>query len=192
MLIELDRKNVAVFLGYRGMKPDEKTEKLIDEIYEELLSVADPKYIYKEYDFSKTEDEVCINGVAFKSRKLSYHLKNSNSICLFGATLGHGVDTVIRKYSLSDTVRAAIAQSVGAAMVETLCNIGCEQIKKDLSCEIRPRYSPGYADLDLSSQKEFFSLLEMTKRLGVSLNESCVMSPTKTVTAFVGIIREDK
>ena len=191
MLIELDRKNVAIFLGYRGMKPDQATDKLIDRIYEEISAVADPKYIYKEYSFTKTDDTVTINDTVFKSKKLSRHLKNSTSICLFGATMGHGVDTVIRKYSMSDTTLAAIAQAVGAAMVETLCNIGCDQIKKDLSCEIRPRFSPGYADLDLSSQKEFFSLLEMTKRLGVTLNDSFIMTPSKTVSAFVGVIRED-
>ena len=191
MLLELDRKEVLRFLGYRGMQADEKTDLMIERVYEELSDAADPKFIYKEYGFTKTEDGICIEGVSFKSRKLMAHLKNSTSVCLFGATLGHGVDTVIRKYSLSDTAMAAVAQAVGAAMTETLCDIGCSQIQNDLKAEIRPRYSPGYADLDLSSQKDFFSLLEMTKRLGVILNDSYIMTPSKTVTAFVGIIKED-
>ncbi|MCR4593876.1 MAG: Vitamin B12 dependent methionine synthase activation subunit [Clostridiales bacterium] len=191
MLLELDRKEVLRFLGYRGMQADEKTDLMIDKVYKELSDAADPKFIYKEYDFERTEDGIVIENVPFKSKKLLAHLKNSESICLFGATLGHGVDTVIRKYSLSDTALAAVAQAVGAAMTETLCNLGCEQIKTDLNAKIRPRYSPGYADLHLSSQKEFFSLLEMTKRLGVVLNDSYIMTPSKTVTAFVGIIKED-
>ena len=191
MLLELNRKEVLRFLGYRGMQADYKTDLMIDKVYEELSEAADPKFIYKEYDFRRTDDGISIDGVSFKSRKLLAHLKDSASICLFGATLGHGVDTVIRKYSLSDTAMAAVAQAVGAAMTETLCDTGCSQIAKDLNAKIRPRYSPGYADLDLSSQKEFFSLLEMTKRLGVILNDNFIMTPSKTVTAFVGVIKED-
>ena len=52
------------------------------------------------------------------------------------------------------------------------------------------RFSPGYGGLDISSQADFFKLLPMTKQMGVSLSESFLMTPTKTVTAFIGVTKE--
>ena len=42
---------------------------------------------------------------------------------------------------------------------------------------LRPRYSPGYGDLALGEQAVFFRLLELPKRLGLSLSEAYIMSP---------------
>ena len=35
--------------------------------------------------------------------------------------------------------------------------------------------------------KKVFSLLELTKRIGLMLTDTCEMVPTKSVTAFIGI-----
>ena len=50
----------------------------------------------------------------------------------------------------------------------------------------RPRFSPGYGDVDLAVQKDFFRLLPCT-RIGLTLMDTLIMSPEKSVTAFVGI-----
>ena len=51
----------------------------------------------------------------------------------------------------------------------------------------RPRFSPGYGDLPLEVQRTLFSLLEPMRHIGLSLTDSLLMSPTKSVTAFVGL-----
>ncbi len=51
----------------------------------------------------------------------------------------------------------------------------------------RPRFSPGYGDLTLLAQKDIFAVLDCGKRIGLTLNDSLLMSPSKSVTAFVGI-----
>ena len=55
-----------------------------------------------------------------------------------------------------------------------------------------PRFSPGYGDLPLTAQREMFRMLECEKRIGVYLNESLLMSPSKSVTAIVGLGGEDE
>ncbi|MBR5134836.1 MAG: Vitamin B12 dependent methionine synthase activation subunit, partial [Clostridia bacterium] len=50
-----------------------------------------------------------------------------------------------------------------------------------------PRFSPGYGDLPLSVQRSVATLLGMEKTLGVCLSDSLLMSPSKSVTAFVGV-----
>jgi cobalamin-dependent methionine synthase I len=54
---------------------------------------------------------------------------------------------------------------------------------------LRPRYSPGFGDVPLAVQKTFFEILECQKNLALTLNDSLIMSPEKSVTAFVGVYK---
>ncbi len=191
MLLKYDLRETARYMGYRhGAMPTPEICELVDEAYGELCKAIQPKYIYKEYEFTKTPDGIIVDGIEFRSQKLLTHLKNSSTVILFGATLGQGVDTLIRKYSVTDIAMNAIAQAVAGSMVENLCDIACEELSKSIKGEHRPRFSPGYSDFHISAQKDFFKLLPMNKQLGVSLSDGFMMTPTKTVTAFIGVIKE--
>ena len=48
-------------------------------------------------------------------------------------------------------------------------------------------FSPGYGDLPLDTQKELVQVLDMHRKIGVSLTDSCLMVPSKSVTAILGI-----
>ena len=78
-------------------------------------------------------------------------------------------------------------QAVLAAMVEEVCDTLEVQIQAAHHCTLRRRYSPGYYDLKLESQKDFFKLIDITKRIGVTLSDSLLMIPSKSVTAFIGV-----
>lgn len=191
MLLKYDLHEAARYMGYKhGAEPSEEICKLCEVAYNELCKVITPKYIYKEYEFTRTTDGIIIDGVEFKSTKLLNHLKDSTSIILFGATLGVGADTLVRKYSVTDTAMTSIAHCVGASMVENLCDIACDELKSTIKGDHKYRFSPGYGDLDISTQADFFNLLPMTKQMGVSLSDSFLMTPTKTVTAFIGVTKE--
>ncbi len=191
MLLKYDLRETARYMGYKhGAEPSEEICELVEEAYKELCKVIQPKYIYKEYDFIKTENGIIVDGIEFKSKKMLSHLKNSNSIILFGATLGQGADALIRKYSVTDIAMTAVVQAVAGSMVENLCDIACGELKKEIKGEHRPRFSPGYGDFHISAQADFFKLLPMNKQLGISLSDGFMMTPTKTVTAFIGVIKE--
>ncbi|MBQ4644448.1 MAG: Vitamin B12 dependent methionine synthase activation subunit [Clostridia bacterium] len=191
MLLKYDLQETARYMGYKhGAEPSEEICELVDEAYKELCKVIQPKYIYKEYDFTRTEDGIIVDSIEFKSKKLLTHLRNSTSIILFGATLGQGADALIRKYSVTDIAMTAVAQAVAGSMVENLCDIACDEMKKEIKGEHRPRFSPGYGDFHISAQADFFKLLPMNKQLGISLSDGFMMTPTKTVTAFIGVIKE--
>ncbi len=191
MLLKYDLRETARYMGYKhGVEPSEEICELVDEAYKELCKVIQPKYIYKEYDFTKTENGIIVDGIEFISKKMLNHLRDSSSIILFGATLGQGADTLIRKYSVTDIAMTAVAQAVAGSMVENLCDIACEELKTAIKGEHRPRFSPGYGDFHISAQADFFKLLPMNKQLGISLSDGFMMTPTKTVTAFIGVIKE--
>ena len=75
-------------------------------------------------------------------------------------------------------------------MIESLCDEGEARILMGRAS--RPRFSPGYGDLPLDAQKMIFSILSPEKHIGLTLNASLMLSPTKSVTAFVGIAKESE
>ena len=49
------------------------------------------------------------------------------------------------------------------------------------------RFSPGYGDLPLSLQADFLRATDAGRKLGITVNDSFLMTPCKTVTAVIGL-----
>ena len=166
---------------------DESVLALADEAAAVVEKAAEPKTLYRVFDCEVKEKSVIISSLEFKSERLAENLKGCKKVIAFGATLGLEVDRKIKLASLTDTAKAAAYHAAGAALIEEVCDNLEEEIKKDLGVTLRQRYSPGYYDLELFEQIKFFSLLELTKRIGITLTDSLLMVPSKSVTAFIGI-----
>lgn len=194
--MNIDTKEVLRYLGYCGRGADDKTLQLIDSVKIEILMSVQPKSIYREFGLKYISDNVIsVGGVQFKSSKLRSHLRNSDRILLFAATLGLESDTLVRRYQNIDSARAAVMQAALAAAVESFCDDVCGDIAREEQLKgyyLRPRFSPGYGDMALESQREFFSLLDCTKRIGLTLSDSCLMIPTKSVSAFIGLTKDEE
>jgi hypothetical protein len=81
-------------------------------------------------------------------------------------------------------------QAAAAALIEEVCDELNEQLRLDAAREgksLRPRFSPGYGDFRLEHQPELFRILEIQKRIGVTLTGHLLMMPSKSVTAVIGI-----
>lgn len=114
---------------------------------------------------------------------LAANLSGCERVVVFAATIGPGIDRLIKKYTRSDSVKALFMQAIGAERAETMCNLFCDTFSEKL----RPRFSPGFGDLKLSIQPEVLALTNAKKNLSITLDEGFLMSPSKSVTAFAGI-----
>ena len=112
---------------------------------------------------------------------------------LFAATIGPAFDTLIKKKRLTSVAEACVLQSVGAAAVEDfvegLCAFLAEEVQKE-GYTTRPRYSPGFGDVPLNNQVGLFKTLQPAKYAGITLMDTLIMAPEKSVTAYVGIMKE--
>ena len=125
-----------------------------------------------------------------RSEKLRKNLQGCDRAVLFAATIGSGIDRLIRRFEKADPKLGLLLQGLGAERVESLCDAFNEEVKE--LCEetgrgTRMRYSPGYGDLPIEVQKVFLPLLDAERRLGITLSDSCLMAPSKSVTAIIGI-----
>lgn len=195
------RKRVSIreiyrYLGYGTKIPDDNIVSMVMEVLDNLVSSVQPRNIYKIYNCSTSETTVVLKAehrtLAFESRNLAGSLAQCSHVVLMAATLGIEADKLLQKYEVLNMTKATLAQACGAACIEAYCNILQEQICEDISAVgkqlyLRPRFSPGYGDLPLHYQKAIFDELECTKRIGLTLTDSLLMYPTKSVSAFIGL-----
>ena len=175
----------AVTLGERSSE-----EAIIDECLKEVLPVLNYKVSYARCSLEWNGLEPVLPFNIYGSQDIVTNLKNCDEIVLFAATIGIGIDRIIAKYNRISPVKALFLQAIGAERIEALCNLFNTEIRDEalaLGKYTHPRYSPGYGDLPLMVQKDFMVLLDCSRRLGVNLNESLLMSPSKSVTAIIGI-----
>ena len=169
----------------------ERIEKILQECVKEAIPVLTYKVSFREELILRNQDDSMILPFDYNhSKNLEKNLSGCNKIVMFAATVGLGLDRLIEKYNHISPLKALFMQSFGAERIEALCDVFNDEIKAKVSSEngfTKPRYSPGYGDLPLSVQKELMVILDCSRKLGISLNESLLMSPSKSVTAIIGI-----
>ena len=79
-------------------------------------------------------------------------------------------------------------------MLEEFLDGWQEEMKEEMGKEgyfLRPRFSPGYGDFDILHQEDVLRMLESAKKIGLTMTDGHMLSPSKSVTAVIGMSRED-
>lgn len=190
---QIDRREALRYAGVRGDSPE--AELLLDECIEEAAKKLTYKLCYAEYPLTRVENKLNFGFCTVCSQKLSEHLSGCDSVIIFGATVGIELDRLIAKYGRIMPSRALMLQALGTERVEALCDAFSEErtAEKAISgMTLTSRFSAGYGDLSLEFQREIFRALDLPRCIGLALSDSLLMSPTKSVTAIIGIKKETK
>jgi len=186
-------EDVLRYLKSKDMK-NHQIEDLIAEVIDEVKKIATPKHIYGFFEIEKTESIHILNTkIYIKSLNLMNHLKNSDSIAIMAASLGIEIDRNIKINEKINLTKSIIMDAVATAYIEEICDEVQEKIRIEaLNREkfITSRYSPGYGDLKIETQREILAILN-ARKIGLTLTESMIMIPRKSVTAFIGLCTYD-
>lgn len=193
--VEPDRKEIYRYMGCRTADVDEKMRGQVEEAIAKLQGCITPRSTRRSYEILRPGDgSLVIGGIHTKSRNLAKNLRDCERCCVFAATLGMGPDHLIRRAQAARMSRALALQAASAAMIEAYCDEINEEIAREERVRgnfLRPRFSPGYGDFPLEHQREIEQMLQMDKTIGISLTATLMMMPSKSVTALVGISRQD-
>ena len=184
---EIDRREIY---RYMQAKPCEELESLIDRALEILNNKLSYKVCYAEFPLQKCDSALDLRFAKTDSHDLKKCLDGCEDIILFAATVGIELDRLIMRYGKTEPSVALCLQAIGSERVESLCDAFCDDMKKQyasLGKILHPRFSAGYGDLPLSLQRDIIGTLQTPQKIGVTLNESLLMSPSKSVTAIIGI-----
>ena len=93
-----------------------------------------------------------------------------------------------------DPVSGYIIDIIGSEIVESATDLMQAELEKemeDMGLHMSNRYSPGHCGWNVSEQKKLFSLFP-ENYCGISLTESSLMIPIKSVSGIIGIGKEVK
>lgn len=183
-----DKKEALRYAGCR--EADEAVERLLDECLRECDGAFSYRVCCRVF-----EKEEFLQSFGGESKALRKNLDGCAYAVAFAATVGLSIDRLIARYASASAAKALLLQAIGAERIEALCDAFCEDVRKraaEKEFYPRPRFSPGYGDFSLEAQRGLFCALDCPRKLGLTLTDSLLMSPTKSVTAVVGLSKRPK
>jgi hypothetical protein len=182
-----------------GKKEEEllsrSTRRRLDSLYNQIPQFLDSQVSYSVQKIGNNEKGIVTldGGIELKSAKLAYALKKAHAVVGFIATVGRAVDKQIDTMMASNKLADAyVVDALGSGAVEHLAETFQNHIAdrlKQYGLGVGLRFSPGYCDWPVSEQKKLFSFVEADP-VDVSLEETALMRPRKSISAVFGIYEE--
>lgn len=191
-MIRLDtisKAEAARYMGVRGV-PDEKTAEILDKYEPIVRECLRPAFVYRETAVNIAEDGVHFDGISsvFTGNDIKKHLAGCERAVLLAATVSAEADKLIRQTSVVGMAEALAVDCLCSSAIEQVCDKAEEEIFGANPVKFRTwRFSPGYGDLPINLQKDLIIALNAYRRIGLTVTESCLLIPSKSVTAIVGI-----
>ena len=184
----VNRREILRYAGAKDGAAD------VDALLSDCLKEAGGSFAYRacfqEWPLVQNGDSLDLGFAAVRSADLSRALKGCSRVVVFAATVGLGIDRLIARHSRLSPARALMMQAIGAERIESLCDAFSRETARlaaEENLKTTPRFSPGYGDLPLTLQKNIVQTLDCGRLIGLTLNESLLMSPSKSVTALIGL-----
>lgn len=192
--LQIDRAEALRYL--RCQSPEKlppETAAQLAQAEKDILAAAQPRFVYKCYSMESAADGVRLVGssLLLAGKDIACLLQNAESCLLLAATLGGRVDEIIRRAEICDISRALLLDACASAAVENLCEQLQNNLREQLQAQgvyLTARFSPGYGDLPLSCQPQFCAALDTVRSIGLTVSQSGLLLPRKSVTAAIGLL----
>lgn len=176
----LDHREAVRYLGDSRVAMTAEMEALLTECEEEVLKAADPKFLYKVKELPCPE--------LMAGNDIAEHLAGCSKVVLLCATVGAGIDRMLRVAQVKDMSRAVVLDALSSVAIEQVCRQFDEFIAGQYPDLFQTfRFSPGYGDYPVDLQKWFLTELDAPKKIGLTTNDNYLLVPTKSVTAVMGL-----
>lgn len=187
-----DRSEILRYLGYRGSEITKVVEDTLTEGVELSNKLIKIGLTYRFFDIKEVDNGIEVAGAGFTllGDSIKKHLKGYDEAVFFCLTIGSAFDREIEKQMVKNPTLAVILNACGIQAVEKACDELQREVEAETGLKSGVRFSPGYGDLPLSTQKDFIRILNTERLAGVTINENYLMNPRKTVTAVAGLKKE--
>lgn len=169
------------------LSKDHKKINQIKKWINKVNKIGHPKAVYRESYIDKIEkDYVVIEGQKFKSKVLSINLQDIYKVIIYVITCGRELMEWV------ENIQGDILENYWLSMLQDSV---LNQARDYVMEEINNNYFPGSTSTmnpgstkgwSISEQTKLFKLLgELEREIGVSLTESFLMIPQKSVSGLV-------
>lgn len=185
----IDKDEAARYMGVNGA-PDGAVLELLDRVEPIVRRTVRPNYVYIVTDISFEEGGVRLGSIPslFTGESIKKHLSGCTKAVILAATLSGEADKLIRQTAVTDMAESLAADCLCSAAIEQVCNNAEDEIFQRIDAPYRTwRFSPGYGDLPITLQGDILRALNAQRRIGLTLTDSMLLLPSKSVTAIIGI-----
>ena len=191
-LLEIDQKETR---RYAGLMTADFDEKMIADACLEARLLASPKGIWQSYEYDSKKQIVHADPpFQIEGKKIGSHLWGADRVILLSATVGEGIEDAVTKYfSAGRYAYSVLLDAAATTAVEQIADAMEKTIQPKAAAKgysMRWRFSPGYGDWSIEQQPGLIRLSHAAD-IGVSLTESLMLYPRKSITAIIGLIRSD-
>lgn len=192
--LAIENSFIEDYIGFNpGNAPDPFPE-IITEIRRKTGKILYPHggfALYNQVLVDRPGKRILVNDVEFNTGVIvTMHLQHSSSIALFACTAGPEITALAAEYNRKGkTIHAYIVDSIGSIVVEKAMDKVQEHLDillQEDGLKMTNRYSPGYCNWDIREQAALFGLLP-AEFCGITLSESMLMKPIKSVSGIIGI-----
>jgi hypothetical protein len=166
--------------------------ELIRTATEHCLQLMDPRAGFRtlKAEEAGTEGWIATGGLRFQTGKvLPRMLRNSSHYTFFLATAGPGPEEYSRDLmERGDYPAGYVSDLVASVIADQVCDQVHNHVMalaREKGLDASNRYSPGYCGWEVEEQQGLFSLVPEGFG-GVSLSESSLLSPIKSVSGLIG------
>lgn len=191
--------DIAELMGFEDGNIPEPFSELIDNALISMPMLSNIKCgfkVFNETDLNIENKTISIgNQIFYPSKVILTNFKNATSFALFICTAGIEITNYATKIaSEGDPLSGYVYDIIGSVIADKTANKLESLLKHEIQkngMNISDRFSPGYCDWSVSEQKKLFALLP-DNFCGVSLSESSLMWPIKSVSGIIAIGSEMK
>jgi hypothetical protein len=191
----VDSEKVLRLMGAKqGRRVPPASLRRFNLLSEEVEGMIEPQLAYRILDLSRVNPGgvQLADGTCFKSPKLAKALAKAEAVCCFMATVGPAVDDAIQRLMKRRRyANAYVVDAIGSISAENTVEQFYQRMarrQKDKNAGVTLRFSPGYCDWPIQQQRPLFNLFADMDTPDVALNESCLMSPRKSVSGLFGLL----
>jgi hypothetical protein len=186
MPVPAQARDVLIRLGMQRVS-DEAARQRAQDALKGLLPGGCMRLVPVEIN----EDGIALNGHEIHSRSLSKHLAGCEMALVMLSSLGFKVSDDVRDAFAANRADEGVLLDAAASVA---VDAGLDFLMQDAARMLRPfgmavqtsRFSPGYADCDIANQRILLEIL-CDQPFGVTLTDSCMMLPEKSVMAIGGV-----
>lgn len=187
-------EELFLYMGFKGSTPDAYTYEIIQTLKKEALGICRPRLGYRFLTGRKLDRQhLLIGDRVFKpDYTITKYLQEADIYAIMVASVGAELDAWIQEKRLAnDIMEAFIADALGSLIVEAIVSYGLASLTEKMKfnqLKTSNSYSPGYCGWNVREQQLLFSLLPQVF-CGISLTDSSLMLPIKSVSSLIGIGR---
>lgn len=197
----VDRAEVLRYMGYSGQPMTAELDARVDGVVERCLGIARPMGSWDIFEVAGREPladgraavQLAGTSLQLAGESMEKHMAGAVAAAVLAVTAGMGVERELRRLSLTDPVEQVIFDAAGTTAVERAadaCEASIVAAARERGLYTNFRFSPGYGDMPLECQPTVLATVDAQRRLGITLSKSLLMTPTKSVTAVIGLFEE--